>query len=89
VPALLSAPCASGSDRVAVRRPAHHLEVVTAEVQVANLLFMHDMTGSGIRDRLIALSVVRTLTHPVLPRIPVVESAAVGMIVCQMNWCET
>jgi hypothetical protein len=50
---------------------------------------MHDMTGRGIRDCLIALSVVRTLTHPVLPGIPVVESAAVGMIVCQMNWCET
>ncbi len=39
-------------------------------MQVANLLFMYDMTGRGIGDRLIALSVVR---------------AAVGMIVCHMN----
>jgi hypothetical protein len=53
--------------------PSQTFEVVTAEMQVANLLFMYDMTGRGIGDRLIALSVV----------------AAVGMIVCHMNWRQT
>ena len=31
--------------------PSQTFEVVTAEMQVANLLFMYDMTGRGIGDR--------------------------------------
>ena len=60
------------------------LEIVAAEMQLANLFFMNDMTDRGSRDRRIARSIVRAPAVPATPRIPVVESSAIATIVCQI-----